>query len=128
MGADDDRETGDCYYAAANALCMPAFAGGLSLPDDAVLVHGRPTLTRPPFEEYGHAWLEHGPMVIEVANGRRVAVPRETYYRSGKIDPVKCIRYSREQACDMLLKFKHFGPWEGPDACPPLDDFAEDEW
>ena len=78
---------GDCYEAAANALLVSGFASGVDLPDEAVLVHGRPTLTREPFEEYGHAWLELGDVVFEVANGRDIFVRRERYYEVGRIDP-----------------------------------------
>ena len=46
---------------------------------------------------------------------------------AGDIDPDQCLRYSREEARRWVLRAKHFGPWEGPEGCPQLEDFAEDE-
>ena len=118
---------GDCYEAAANALLVSGFASGVDLPDEAVLVHGRPTLTREPFEEYGHAWLELGDVVFEVANGRDIFVRRERYYEVGRIDPEQCLRYTKEQARKFVLYFCHYGPWEGPEAAPPLPEPEEND-
>lgn len=108
-----ETEVGDCYEASANALLMPSFAGGHDLPDGATLVHGRPTLTCPPFVEYGHAWLEFGDVVFDVANGRDVIARRELYYKAGNIDPAKCHRYTKDEARKRVLDFRHYGPWEG---------------
>ena len=94
----------------------------LTLPDAATLVHGRPTLTRPPFEEYGHAWLELGDVVFEVANGRNLTVRRTLYYTAGTIDPAKCIRYTKTQVRHWCTDTRHFGPWEGPEACQSPED------
>ena len=116
---------GDCYEAAASALLF--HLAGEMVPDGAVLVHGRPTLTRPPFEEYGHAWLELADTVFEVANGRSMAVSCDRYYEAGNIDPSKCFRYTVEQARRWCLDTRHFGPWEGLDACPPLENLEQEQ-
>ncbi len=113
------EERGDCYEAAANALLMPDYAGGLGLPEDTMLVHGRPTLARPPFEEYGHAWLELGDVVFDLTNGRLVTGRRERYYEEGNIDSECCLKYTRQEARRRVLDYMHYGPWEGPEACPP---------
>jgi len=107
---------GDCYEIAVNALLMPEYAGGLSLPAETVLVHGRPTLTCPPFSEYGHAWLELGDAVFDFSNGKHVITRREVYYKAGSINPDDCLRYSQEEARKWVLRMKHYGPWEGPEA------------
>lgn len=124
-------DNGDCYEAAAIALFMPEYAGGIGLPEEAVLVHGRPTLTRAPFTEYGHAWIELGDAVFEVANGRKTVVRREVYYDEGNIDPEQCLRYTTEEAKQWALHAKHFGPWEGPEAIrgePRMIDREYDAW
>ena len=127
---------GDCYEATANALLMPSFAGGLDLPENAVLVHGRPTLTVEPFTEFGHAWIEYSrelplpptpgmPATItswtclDVANGGHREIPRVMYYRVGNVDEAKCLRYTRDEARAFLLSHGHYGPWEGPEAVGP---------
>ncbi len=119
MTSDDG---GDCYQATVDALFFGSLSGV-----EAVLVHGRPTLTRPPYEEFGHAWIEAGDVVFEVANGNHVAARRELYYQAGNIDPEQCFRYTPEEARRWLLSHGHYGPWEGPDACPPLEDSEDDE-
>ena len=108
---------GDCYVASGCRILDP-FA---TLPEGAVLVHGRPTLTRPPFEPFGHAWLEFTtpegvPVVWDVANGSDHKHPAFLYYAVGNIDPTESYRYSGEEARAMVLEHEHWGPWEGIEA------------
>ena len=117
------RDDGDCYEASATFV--------LDLKRDpkwrhfdtegCVLVHGRPTLQRPPENKYDHAWIElpEHTLALNVATGREAAIPIPTYYEAGRIDPAECYRYTAEQARQMLLEFGHYGPWEGDGAVPP---------
>lgn len=107
---------GDCYEAAAHLIF---WGGELEHMPDVTLVHGRPILQRPPFAEFGHAWIEVGDMCFDFSMGKRLVMRREEYYALGNIDPSKSIRYTREEARSFLLRFKHFGPWEGPEGQPP---------
>ena len=103
-------------------------AAGIYLMDvdqSATLVHGLPTLQRPPFEKFGHAWIEYrgvcGTMVLEVANGQYLRVPVSHYYEVGKIDPVECKRYALADLRRWATTFKHWGPWE-PEECNAESD------
>lgn len=107
---------GDCYEAAGWLVCFEH-----PPPIGSVLVHGRPTLQRPPFKPYGHAWIEvPGPagitLVREVANGRDILIPATLYYAIGQIDPSECYRYTRAEARRLCVAHEHWGPWEGIEA------------
>ena len=98
------------------------------------LVHGRPTLQCEPFGEYGHAWIEYRQplenmskmfnknieleVVFDVVTG--MTMPKELYYKAGKIDPDKCFRYDVDAMRRWVLDTGHWGPWEGPEACGPV--------
>ena len=100
--------TGDCYIVAAH-LVVEDFTGEL------VLVHGWPTLQCPPFERYGHAWVETPDgLVIDRSNGRVVTMPAAVYYALGCIEQEECARYTREETLARLLEHEHYGPWEEP--------------
>ena len=101
------REIGDCYQVAADLL-IDSFGAY----PEARLVHGWPTLRRRPFREYGHAWVELGPVVFDFANKTQHVLLIGSYYELGQIDPARCIRYTAEQARGMLLSFESYGPWE----------------
>jgi hypothetical protein len=100
--------TGHCYSQAANAQSMG--------PKGWLLVHGRPTLRRPPFVEYGHAWLEKGEMVHDPSTDARM--PRLLYYMLGSIDHRSNLVYTAEEARQFMRLTEHFGPWEGPEGTP----------
>lgn len=87
---------------------------------DAKLVHGRPYLTREPFCQFGHAWIENDDVCIDAST--LLEVPRNVYYAVGRIDSALCFTYTFEQMRRKLLEFKHYGPWEGVDAVPPYTD------
>jgi hypothetical protein len=112
----DLEATGDCYYDAGKFVMRnPGW----------VLVHGRPTLRRPPFVEFGHAWAEKGDQVFDPSSGFRG--PRYLYYSLGNIDYRENLVYSNATLMDFLRLAKHWGPWEGPDGTPP-DTRKVREW
>lgn len=115
---DNLSAEGDCYENALNLV--------LNITSDAVvLVHGRPTLTRAPFCQYGHAWIEQGNYCID--GGSLVVVPKALYYQAGTIDPELCIFYTPEEARVMVLENKHYGPWEGIDSVGPIEGSDDDD-
>lgn len=100
--------TGDCYRVALQMLwVLPGW----------VLVHGRPTMTREPFCQYGHAWVED-PDRRTVIDPQGYVVAREIYYEAGSIDPELSFVYTAAEARKKLVEFEHYGPWEGVDAAP----------
>lgn len=114
--------TGNCYY--SNGMLML----GPGKYSKWTLVHGRPTLQIPPYVEFGHAWLESpdGQMVYDAE--RDFEIPKFLYYAVGNIDENDCFKYSRNEARKKMLEFGHYGPWEGPDAGPPIEiDYDEED-
>lgn len=99
---------GNCYQKVLEVL--------LKLDNSWVLVHGRPLLRRPPFCQYGHAWLECRGVVLDPECG--IGMDKEAYYALGNIDPMLCVVYGRTAALLTVLEFGHYGPWQGPDAEP----------
>ena len=99
---------GDCYEASGIYL--------IDVKQDAVLVHGQPTLQRPPFEPYGHAWIEHKDsgyaVVVDVSNGENIRMPAWVYYRLGNINSDQCKRYTMGDLRKWIVKLGHWGPWE----------------
>ena len=117
--------TGDCYSACAKFI-IDKFLLERGDVGDLVLVHGRPTLTRPPHVKYGHAWIEMmGAVAYDVE--RDVAVPIALFYAAGEIDPEECFYYTAEDVRKMLLEYGHYGPWEGVEGCPPIPEEDRDE-
>jgi hypothetical protein len=107
------RPLGRCYELSFQAILKPEF-------EHWILVHGRPTLTAPPFIEYGHAWLESPdePQCYDAASDQYVS--RYMYYSCGQISEDGQLRYTKHQAVTFALSHRHYGPWEGPEACPPM--------
>ena len=106
---DPLKPTGDCYADCARLLTGigSAYAGW-------ELVHGRPTLTRPPHIQYGHAWLLRDGIVRDPAG---VTLPEGLYLKVGKIDTqAEYYVYTAEAARRMIVKYEHWGPWEGIEA------------
>lgn len=96
-------EPGDCYEAAATYV--------LEHPQ-TILVHGQPYLTRAPYTQFGHAWVETNGLVIDVANGHHVELPVDVYYALGRINPQTCYRYQAPEVRDAIVSTGHWGPWE----------------
>jgi hypothetical protein len=119
---------GNCYELAGRFV--------LDRPGEGwVLCHGRPTLQRKPYCEYGHAWAElgveqgqaFGPVVFDPST--ETTMPRAMYYAIGRINPDDVNRYDYEQARRWLTISLVWGPWEGVDADPSewpesIDDLA----
>jgi len=101
--------TGDCYVQTGSYMMGSPKKGD-------VLVHGRPTLQVAPFIEYGHAWIENGDQVMDLAGGYRG--DRFLYYTLGKIDYKNNLVYTPAQARQFMASHGHFGPWQGPDGVP----------
>ena len=113
------------------------------------LVHGVATLSRPPHQRYGHAWIEYTittEMSFPLIEGDALEDPdgvklefikqdvsmdycldlntgksffRAMYYHAGQILESECVRYNRDQALQYMIAYNHFGAWEGPFGCPP---------
>ena len=116
--------TGDCFESNGRRLIELTS----DLDPETVLVHGR--VTQPTTGmRHTHAWLELGDVVFDHSNRKVLVTRRDSYYRSGEIEPAETWRYTQDEARTMAVSFKHWGPWEGPDAAPPmdLDDDDEDE-
>jgi hypothetical protein len=60
-----------------------------------------------------HAWVERGDIVLDLANGGHIELPKQRYYRLGEINPAECHYYTGHEACAQILEHEHFGPWEG---------------
>jgi len=117
---DDFKPTGDCYRAAAIYLIDKYFLEW-EMNENLRLVHGRPTLQRPPHCKYGHAWIEIDKSVAYDVEKDRT-IPIKLFYEAGQIDPEECFYYTFEEMKQKLNQFKHYGPWEGEDACPPVSE------
>lgn len=115
------REKGNCYQSAAEFL-IDKYSAGNERGDlkRYVVVHGLPTLTRPPFKKYGHAWIETDKMVYDTET--KIWLPKSFYYLVGKIDPDENYYYDFIQLRKFILHYKHYGPWEGPEGVGPLID------
>jgi hypothetical protein len=101
---------GDCYQAAATFML---YRGTLT---DIRLCHGKVTgRNEVAGIRFGHAWIEIdwiGPgMCLEVANGQKITMPKAKYYEWGQILPEEVTRYTQHETRLMLLKHKHWGPW-----------------
>ena len=126
---------GDCYQAAGRLVTsnkMPAAFRGNDpkIPKDAKLVHGMVN-GQGHLEgyRYGHAWVEAGNTVMDYANGRKLEIPKDLYYRIGGIDPKDNHYYDMMQAIKWMMKTKHWGPWEmsGDTVKVYQEDFPEKE-
>ena len=121
----DLTPTGDCYKAAAYYLIDAHFSGRTRV-DKLRLVHGILTLTRPPYLRFGHAWVEINDAVVYDAE-RDLAVPIVVFYAIGQIIPEECYIYDFEALRQKINEYGHYGPWEGPEGCPPVDKEEDDE-
>ena len=129
------RDDGDCYDTHAKAIVF----GDARVPEGAVLCHGWPVLRRPPYNRYGHCWLEYEveipidaegntasiTYVRDFANGLDVNMPARLYYTYGQIHEDRIARYDSEEARIMLLTHEHWGPWVEYDELDPMGDNQE---
>lgn len=106
---------GRCYEAAGRLLMDPSRAlkfgvryGELTLVHAEVQGQGMISGVR-----HGHAWVVAGDVVVDVSGDREIVVPREFYYRMGRVDEIGNIcTYTRLEACEKMLEHGHWGPWD----------------
>lgn len=122
-GVGDPGRVGRCYEnAGAYAIELYLMGGAKGWE----LVHGRARLTRPPFDWFGHAWLEYRPpdgspgVVLDVQKIhlgiKPLAIAAAQYYRVGRVERSQTFRYSPERVAEIVRRLKHWGPWEGIEA------------
>ena len=104
----DNCKGGDCYQAAGRYVMDNALQGSNQ---NLILVHG---IVSGQGEiagvRYGHAWVENGEEVIDVAGGRELRVPKIIYYAIGNID--NTFRYTPEEMREKLIESETWGPWD----------------
>lgn len=117
---DSDNKGGDCFESAGRYMLDM-----IGRNKNAVLVHGE-VMGRGALQDvwFGHAWIEIGDEVLEVANGKNIKMPKHIYYilgtidqpyfQDGKMNPPKnnVYRYTFDEAMEMFSKHQTFGPWE----------------
>lgn len=99
---------GDCFESAANYVIDNSI---FKKNEKLILVHGE-VAGQGELEgiRFGHAWVEKGSTVIEVANGKHLELPKVLYYALGQVS--KTYKYTPERLREMLLKHETYGPWE----------------
>ena len=87
-------------------------AGRMVMDNDLmVLCHGLATGSGPlKGQLIAHAWCELGDEVFDYSDGKHFVGRKEKYYEIGKI--TKVVKYSALEACKLMLKTGHFGPWD----------------
>jgi hypothetical protein len=117
---DDKNKGGDCYEAAGRWMM-----NNFSADDDTFLVHGE-VMGRGTLQDvwFGHAWIEKGDTVLDVAGGTVQEIPKhiyyilgtinQRYYLNGKMNPPKnnVLKYTREEMMQKLAETQIWGPWE----------------
>lgn len=97
---------GTCYPDAFNWMMNNS-----SAQDSAKLAHATVT-GYGPIEgiEYGHAFiLINDNFVIDVATGKEIGIPKDEYYKVGKVKDVKL--YTLNEMIEAALSSGHYGPW-----------------
>ncbi|NIO36732.1 hypothetical protein GTO27_03410 [Candidatus Bathyarchaeota archaeon] len=97
--------SGDCYEVAGRIIISADWKVPIFLCHGTVTGQGKVEGVK-----FGHAWLELKGIVIDFSNKKREIMPKEKYYKIGKIENVK--RYNKIEALRMFSKYKHFGGWE----------------
>ena len=117
---DDGNKGGDCFEAAGRWISNNFSAG-----DDTFLVHGE-VRGHGALQGvwFGHAWIEQGDEVIEVAGGKNLRMPKHIYYILGSIDQPyyqdgkmnspknNVLKYTRIAAMKKMALERTWGPWE----------------
>jgi hypothetical protein len=115
-------EIGDCYEVHATLQVTDGFleVGEFKFP--TVLVHAIVDPDGVDIGPHGHAWLEVEELglCLDFSRGQELVIPRERYYELGGItDETWLKRYTSDETRMKMFSFRHYGPWEGPEACPP---------
>lgn len=66
-----------------------------------------------------HAWVELDGVCYDDSLGKMIELPTPLYYALGHVKDV--YRYSYLETLKWCLDTLHYGPWEGEEACPPLE-------
>ena len=105
------KARGDCFEVSGKVILNfhpeYPFKKGMKLVHGIVSGQGPLTGIR-----FGHAWIEHEGVVLDISCGKERRMPQELYYALGKISHEGSFYYSREQAREHVLKTEHWGPWE----------------
>jgi len=87
-----------------------------------------------PGRYHWHAWVESETLhafpsgtfpianAIDRANGKDVTLPVALYYRLGQIEEEDVRRYTATEAARLMLRFRHYGPWDEDHPPHPEED------
>jgi len=95
-----NKTTGDCFEVAGRIV--------IDNNGETMLCHG--TVVAKGVPRHKHAWVEMGDVCIDRSNGHNVTMRKNEYYKLGKVKDI--VTYTKIQACELMLKTEHFGPWE----------------
>jgi hypothetical protein len=119
------KPKGDCYEASYYYLLNNADSQNgkiaelfkVSVGEIEQSVHGFPLGTKGEVagRYFGHAWIEFGNIVYDVANGQTDIVPRSLYYDNFSIDENEVKYYTKKEAIELGFKHRHFGAYHTPD-------------
>jgi len=123
---EDSNANGDCYDTAGRYILG---FNGENIDNKHRLVHGmvngQGQLTG---LRFGHAWIEHGNMVIDKSNGNDVTLPKEIYYKAGHIKEDDNKYYTQDEAREWILETGNWGPWEmDSDPVRITEDIPDDQ-
>lgn len=80
---------------------------------DIVLVHAL-VIGQGPLKgiKYCHAWVEDTRLnlVYDYSNNRELVIPKEIYYRAGKVSEVH--KYDSDAVWNQAVMHKTYGPWD----------------
>lgn len=98
---------GDCYQVGGKYMLT-------NLPQDTLLVHGIAVGTGGNIKglRFGHCWLEKGSSVIDLSNGKKIVMSKDSYYTLGKIKEKEVVRYTTEETMKNMAESGHYGPWD----------------
>ncbi len=103
-------ELGDCFELSANFM-IDTCCFDEEKQKAFRLVHGKPTLTVPPYIQYGHAWiLLTDTQVLDLTIQR--SAPKDRYYAKGRIKEEDCFVYTFAEMKALVNKTGHLGPWD----------------
>lgn len=97
----------------ADGTCYEDAYQYISKNPEATLVHGL-VVGQGPIEGvlYNHAWIEKGNRVIDPSLKPALTVPKELYYKLGRIDTKTVYRYDHSEFLEKVLEHETYGPWE----------------
>lgn len=100
------KHNGDCFEIAGNMI--------IDIEDDNVMLCHGVVIGQGPIEgiRYVHAWIEKDGYVRDKANGNNLYMSIKKYYRIGQINEYMVRKYTKPEAIKLLLKTKHYGPWD----------------